>query len=733
MGLALAAVLLIGAAAEVRGEEKVPHRVPKVNSEIRVDGTLDEHIWQEALVLDINYEVRPGENIPPPVETEFLMAYDESQLYCAFRAYDPDPSAICAHLCDRDHLWDDDWVALVLDTFNDQRRNFLLVCNPLGVQADNIEVTGSSSAEWDPIWESAGKISEEGYVVEMAVPFSSLRFQRSEADQVWGIDAIRSYPRRVRHHIGLFPRDRDNNCYLCQAEKVIGFAGATPGKNIQLDPTFSTIHTQAREEIDTDFGETSRTYDLGLTARWGFTPNLTLSGIINPDFSQVEADAAQLDINTQFAIYYDEKRPFFLEGTDFFQSNLNVVHTRTLVDPLWGAKVTGKEGPSALGFFTVRDDITNLLIPGSEGSDGTSLDAASTGTVARYRHDLGSSSTLGLFLTDREAKDYHNRLAGVDGVFRFAKTEMVRFQALGTNTAYPDTVVAEFGQPEGDFEGYAYEAHYVHGTRSLDWYAFHRTIDPDYRADLGFQPKVGYRYSEAGWGHTWQNDGEHWYNILNLGSGYEYEDKPDGTLLHKGFTSWFDYAGPSRSEFSLYAFYGKIRYDEKEFDRGWVSFWGGFWPAGWLYMDLEGTIGDGIDYRNTRGGNLLALNPELNCKCGRHLELWLYHYFERLDVAQGRLYTGNISRLKAVYQFNVRSFVRAILQYRYDKKNAALYTEEVDSKEESLQSQVLFSYKVNPQTMLFVGYSDFHYGDQDYGLTQTDRTVFAKIGYAWVP
>jgi hypothetical protein len=731
--LTLAILVVLAGGVTAEDGDRPLHRVPKVGSDVEVDGILSERVWDDALLLEIGYEVLPSENVPAPVKTEFLMAHDESRIYCAYRAYDPDPSAIRARLCDRDDLWDDDWVALVLDTFNDQRRNFLLVCNPLGVQADNIETTSGQGAEWDPIWDSAGRITDWGYVVELAIPFSSLRFQRSEVDQVWGIDAIRSYPRTVRHHLGLFPRDRNNNCYLCQADKVVGFAGVTPGKNIEIDPTFSTIHTQARETLGQDFGDTDSRYDPGLTARWGFTPNLTLSATANPDFSQVEADAPQLDINTQFALSYDEKRPFFLEAADYFHSRLSVVYTRTLRDPNWGVKVTGKEGPSAVGLFVVEDDVTNIIFPGSQRSRATSLNKKSIASAARYRHDLGSSSTLGLFLTDREADDYHNRLVGVDGEFRFTKTDVLRIQGLGSQTAYPASVQDEFEQPEGDFEGYAYDLYYVHGTRGLDVYALHRKVEPDFRADLGFQPQVGNRYSEAGWGYTWHNDADNWWHMLNFGADYEYEDDVDGDLLHKGVASWFNYSGLSQSWLDVWAFYGKRKYKGQEFDGGWVVFDGGFWPTGWLYLFLEGSLGDAIDYENTRDASHVSLSPAILYKYGRHLQFHLSHTFEKLDVAEGWLYHANAGRLKAVYQFNIRSFFRAIVQYVDYRREADLYIEEVDAKSQELETQFLFSYKVNPQTVLFLGYSDLHLADDEFDLTQSNRTLFAKIGYAWIP
>ncbi|MFH1312213.1 MAG: DUF5916 domain-containing protein [Candidatus Eisenbacteria bacterium] len=729
------AALALMAVLPCRAEPQEPHRVPKLSSDVNVDGHLDERIWEKALLLTLDYEVRPSENVPPPVKTEILLAYDETHLYCGVRAYDPDPSQICARLCDRDNLWDDDWFALNLDTFNDQRRSYLLFCNPLGVQADNIEVTGGDGTEWDPIWDSAGRITEEGYVLEMAVPFSSLRFQRTDEDQIWGIDAIRSYPRSVRHHIGLFPRDRDNNCYLCQAEKLIGFAGATPGRNIELAPTFSTVHTQIREDedVEEDFLPVDSSYEPGLTARWGLTPNLTLSGTLNPDFSQVEADAAQLDINTQYAIYYSERRPFFLEYADIFHSELQIVHTRTLADPAWGIKLTGKERPeNTIGAFMVMDKVTNLLIPGNEGSETTELDTKSLGSVLRSRRDVGSSSTLGMLFTDREGNDYYNRVGGFDCDMRITEQELVRFNVLGSQTRYPDTVVSEFGQPDGVFQDMAFDFFYMHSTRGLDYYAILRDVGSDFRADLGYRPKVGYRFGEAGWGHTWHNDSDHWYNMLNFGMGYEYEEKESGDLLYKGVASWFNFSGRSQSFVNMWGFYGRQKYDRVDFNRRILNLEGGFWPTCSLFLFLDATVGDGIDYDHTREGTEITLEPFVEYLLGCHLRFEIGHTFQRLDVDEGRLYTANISRLKAIYQINRRSFLRAILQYMGYDQNTDLFADaDTKPRETYLLSQLLFSYKVNPQTVLFVGYNDGYYSDQDISLTQSDRTVFVKVGYAW--
>mgnify|MGYP001813952555 FL=1 len=281
-----------------------PFQIPRVEGRIEVDGVPDEPLWDQAWTMTLDYEVEPGENIPAPVVTEVMVMYDANRLYVGFRAHDPNPAAIRAHLADRDDAWNDDWVGVVLDTFNDDRRDYLFAVNPLGVQMDVIEVNLTSSTPWDGIWKSAAEIHDWGWSAEIVIPFSTLRFQRSEGPQIWGFDAIRGYARGTRAMMGSFPRDRSNNCYLCQAHKIEGFAGVSPGRNIELVPTLTASRTDERE----DFPEGSMVngdpdVDVGLTARWGITPNLTLSGTINPDYSQVEADALQLTVNRPFAIF----------------------------------------------------------------------------------------------------------------------------------------------------------------------------------------------------------------------------------------------------------------------------------------------------------------------------------------------------------------------------------------------------------------------------------------------
>jgi len=716
--------------------QKTPHRVPKVNGRVHIDGVIDDEIWRQALILELTVEVDPGENIEAPVQTDVYLAYDDHNLYVAFDAHDPDPAAIRANLADRDRCHGDDMVGIILDTFNDQRRSYDFISNPLGVQLDQTEsADGGEDESWDAIWNSVGRITSDGFTVEMGIPFSSLRFQRRDGDQTWGVDVIRVYPRSVMHQIGLFPRDRNNDCYWCQMEKLIGFEGATPGKDLELDLTTSALMTQEREGYAAgSFIERDKEFNPGLTARWGFRPNATLSVTVNPDFSQVEADAAQLDINTQFALYYSEKRPFFLEGKDFFQTSLNAVYTRTIAEPDWGVKLTGKEGSNTFGLFTAGDNITNLLFPFSQTTLLTSVRSHNVGSVFRYSRDIRGSSNLGLLVTDREGDNYNNRLAGVDGTIRFTRTDRVQFQLLGSSTEYPDEISTEFGQIRGAFRGLAADFSYLHNARNLDWYAFYTQVDADFRADLGFIPQANYRRILTGVDYSWYNDPDHWYNTMLLGTYFELEEDLDGNKLCDDIKPWFSYYGPVQTYlYSEYSYKPTRYYNGVEFEDH-SSVWGegGIRPSNTFFLYIQAGGGDAIDYANTRSGTQLFLKPELDLKFGRHLSLELSHTFEYFTIDNDRLYSANVSYVKTIYQFTRRAFVRAILQYLDYDYNPGLYTFAIGDQEQFMFNQLLFSYKINPQTVFFLGYSDNFFGDQDIRLTQTDRTVFVKIGYAWV-
>ena len=321
----------------------------------------------------MNNEWQPGDNIPAPVQTQCLVTYDARNLYVAFRALDPKPGDIRAHFMDRDDtdtLIQDDHVGLMIDTFNDERRAFQFRVNPLGVQADAIfsEQDGVEDFSWDMIWASVGRITDEGYIVEIALPLKQLRFPAGSGVQTWGFEAFRSWPRNVRHRITSQRRDRNKGCILCEENKITGLEGLAQGRNAELDPTATFSRTdELASPADSSLTSGDPKAEFGLTGRWNVTSSMTLNGTVNPDFSQVEADVAQLDVNQRFALYYPEKRPFFLEGIDYFTTPIQAVFTRTVADPYFGAKLTGKQGGNAMGLFVTRDRINNLLIPSNAG------------------------------------------------------------------------------------------------------------------------------------------------------------------------------------------------------------------------------------------------------------------------------------------------------------------------------------------------------------------------------
>jgi hypothetical protein len=699
-----------------------------------VDGQLDEEIWKKALVIGLNYEIMPGENIEPPVRTEVLLAYTETHFYAAFRAFDPEPSAIRAVYADRDNFPDNDWVGLILDTFNDQRRTYNFYCNALGIQADAIQ-SPHGWVEWDPIWDSTGRITNQGYIVEMAIPFSSLRFQRETGDreQIWGFNAKRVYPRNVQHHINLFPWDRNNNCYMCQFKKIALLGGVKPGKNLELDPTLSTFFTQERDPFpEGELTKKKKNVDSGLTVRWGFTPNLTFSAAINPDFSHVEADAAQLDINTRFALYYPEKRPFFLEGAGIFTTPMAAVYTRSLADPNWGIKITGKEGPHSLGFYFVRDNVTNLLFPGSHQSDSTLLDRKTSGSVLRYRLDIGKASTVGLLLTDREGSDYFNRLAGFDAYLRLSHKKHVTLQLMASQTRYPDMVAVEYAQPKNKFSGTAMDFLFKHESRNFGYYFSYQQITPHFRADLGFMPQVGYQNVSGGLVFaSWRNPG-HWYTYIDIAPSVEYEVDHHDDLIYKNLKLTANYEGPSQTNITLEGRLGEQSFMGNIFETNQVEARFNIQPSGALQVWLNAVTGEQIDFANIRQGKRILVNPGILYKVGRHFSVNMDHIFEHFNVEAGHLYTANVSNLKMVYQFSRRIFLRTIIQYINYRYNIENYSFSLDPEFKHLFTQVLFSYKINPQTVLFLGYSDDHYGYLHTPLTQANRTFFLKIGYALV-
>ncbi len=713
-------------------------KVSKAVSKIKIDGILNEKAWEEAVKIDTFYEWTPGDKTKPPVDTECLVTFSKSHFYVAFRCFDPEPQKIRAHIMDRDNIdtfIQDDHITIMIDTFNDERRAFQFRANSLGVQAEAnfSELEGYEDFSWDAIWKSAGRITDFGYVVEIAIPFNQLRFPRTTGEQTWGFSAGRSYPRNVRHRMESHTRDRNSSCLLCLFNKISGLAGISPGKNLEFDPTLTLNRTDQREDFP--LGE-MKTGEIeakpGISARWGVTPNLTLNVAVNPDFSQVEADVAQLEVNTRFALYYPEKRPFFLEGADFFLTPFVAVFPRTVFDPLWGVKATGKIGKNALGIFAAQDTYNNLIFPANQGSASTSLKENIYGGVLRYRRDVGRGSTLGILYTGRMGDEYYNHTAGTDGFFRLSRTKTVNFQFLHSRTDYPEDIAQDFGQDREPFGGNAFQLQFTHFGRSWIYGAYYHDITPGFRADYGFMPRVDVRRIGGALNSVFWGDRGDWFNRISLGLSANRVTDHEWNLTDQSISLSASYTGPLQTALStsfafLKEFYNGVTYDINRFDT-FIE----MKPIGGLYYNFYTRIGDSIDYANSRLAHSVLINPGIEFAIGTHLNVNLNHIFERLSLKGEKIYVANLFQTRLIYNFNVKTFMRAIVQYTDIDRNAALYNFEISPTTKGIFTQFLFSYKINPLTVLFIGYSDNYLGMPGIDITQTNRTFFLKIGYALV-
>ncbi len=705
-----------------------PMNIPHLAGKPKIDGLLDDPIWEQAHKFELIYESRPGENTPAQVKTTVYIGENGEHLLVAFVAEDPEPKQIRAFLRDRDSAWSDDFVGMNLDTFDDQRRAFEFYINPFGAQMDAIYngANGNEDSSWDGLWDAAGKLTDTGYVVEVEIPFSTLRFQNSKDIQQWGADFVRFRPRSKEYRLSNNILKRNDPCYLCGVGKIRGFAGIRPGSNLEIAPTLTTTYSQQRPDAVVPFESEGVKFDAGLDVKWGPSPNMTLNATINPDFSQVEADSAQLDINNTFALFFEEKRPFFLDGKDYFSTPNTIVYTRNVNDPDAGLRVTGQSGQQTYGVFVAHDRLTDLLRPGVFGSRLVRYDGVSNDGAFRYRYDFPSNSSignasLGAIATIRNGDDYRNVVEGVDG--RWQKgAHTLEAQVLHSSTQDPGEG-ASFGGDAHTFE-------YDYNSRNWTGYVGQNQFDDGFRADLGFIGQVGYKQEYAGVNRIWYGgDGAQITQMRLSLRGSESHDT-GGQLLERYRGIFGSLNGP------LLSF---VEIGRNTFDRYWNGvvfeeainrFYGEFTPVSGLSLSLFARHGDRIDFANTRLATITTYQPEITANIGRSLQIQVNHNYERLSRDGGDVYVANLTDLRVSYQFSLRQRLRVALLRGDFKRDPALYAVPVQSRERNINSQLIYSYKVNPRTALYAGYADGYFGDQIDPLFQTDRTLFVKIGYA---
>jgi hypothetical protein len=713
--------------------------LPHSTATVTLDGVLDDPVWSDALVVELDTETSPGENVRPAVETHAYLVEDGTRLLLAFDARDPEPESIRAYLRDRDSAFNDDFVGIVMDTFGDQRRGYEFFANPLGVQMDLLQddVNQNEDEAWDAIWESAGRIGEQGFVVEMAIPFSQLRFARTAGEREWGIDVLRFRPRAARTRISNNPLERGRNCYVCQFERMRGPAGGEAGKNLELVPSLTAARTDRRPNPAVDpWAAGSTDSDVGLNVRWALTQDLTANLALNPDFSQVEADVAQLEVNSQFALFYPESRPFFLEGLDYFATPIQAVFTRTVADPDFGAKLAGQVADNTFGVFAAEDAVTNIVLPGPLGNSATSLDESNRALVGRYARNIGTGSILGALVTSRRGDDYHNDVFGLDGRMRVGDAHTVRFQYLQSDTEYPDATAAAYVQPAGEFDGAGLGLRYTLSMRG--WYMDleHKGYDSAFRADAGFVPRVDINQQDIEMNHIWHRTGvgQKW-NQIRLGVNAIITDDEDGRLLDRKIEPVVSFNGPMQSYIQFGGGPAKLHWNGQVYTGSRLFTFSQFRPRGGVNVQVFMSNGEQVDLANSRLGNEFRVRPSVDWNINRHLLMRVQHTMSRLKDETGeKIFRADLTDLRLTWQFNVRSFVRFTTQRQRVTRNVDLFVAR-GTQAESLNvgTQLLYSYKLNPQTVLYAGYSDNARDDDSLAdLTRTDRTLFAKVSYAWL-
>lgn len=710
------------------------YSVPLVDKPVKIDGVLDDGIWADALQIDLKYEIDPGLNIDPGVKTTAYIVDRGNSILFGFKAQDPNPEKIRAFLRDRDSAYQDDFVGVMLDTYNDNRRALEFFVSPLGVQMDLIrdESNGQQNEDdsWDAIWDSAGKITADGYVVEFEIPYNELQMPKEKGEKTWGISLFRSYPRSVRKQIQADKLDRNNSCYLCTISKYTGFTNAERGRDLEITASATLISNQVKDDIMGDFSKIEHKIEPSIDVNWGINSNLTLNATLNPDFSQVEADSAQLDVNQTFALFFPEKRPFFLENSDYFDSHMNLIHTRNVADPDYGIRLVGKSDKNAYGFFYTDDTITNILLPGVFGSGLASLQQESQNLAARYRRDFGNASNVGGIITNRSADGYDNTVASIDGNYRITDTNTLQFQYTTSDTRNSQELMNDFNLDK-DISGDAYSVRFVHSDEKVFFAATHYDYDDDFRADLGFIGKVGYTKSVTGGSYTWRPKKTSWWNRFSIYSDWDITHDQQGRLIEKELEASINLNANKQSYFGISGFTRVALWNDVLYDENNIGIDFNFQPKAGFRIGAGVAVSDSIDFSNNKIADGKRAYVFSNINLGKHLSMNLEHNFRKLSRDGGNVFVANQSDLRFSYQFNIRQRLRYSIINTSVNRDTNLYDSDVDSHTRRLSNQLIYSYKVSPKTLLFVGYSDAGFEDQNINLTTTNRTFFMKFSYAW--
>ena len=713
-----------------------------------IDGRLDDVIWQDAIHITEFVQQNPVEGAPATEDTDVWIAYDSQNLYIAVHAHYSDPSIMRANRVDRDQSFDDDNISFYFDTFLDQQRAYLFSVNGYGVQGDAIvnargfgrsnrrRSTGSFSAfrggiptgdnSWDALFSSGGQTVADGYTAEVAIPFKSLRYP--ERDQGlphrWGFQIVREIRGKDEFQVWA-PVTRNVSGFLTQAGLLEGMTNLSLSRNLEIMPTFTGVQYGSLNQQG-KFVDGDPSPEGGVNVKYGITSNLIADFTYNPDFSQIESDLPQIEVNQRFALFYPELRPFFLEGAEIFSPQrgmVTFVNTRTIVDPEFGGKITGKVGNTTVGLMIANDEA-----PGrTDSSTDSAFGETANNIVGRARYDLYAESYVGALVTHREFLDTHSTLGALDGNFRLGQTQSLSFQAVQT-----DHRDLEQMDREGQMFNLSWRFTDRHWTSFISLY----TLSPDFRTDIGFVRRVDQKQGFSSLGYTFRP--ESW--VVSWGPSVRYNWNHDfNNVLQDldkrvAFDATFARNISVNSQFQdEMERFGGINF-QKQAGRigGQVSTSrrvsvGGYYE----YGDLVRYVENPYLGRGSTGSFFAALRPlsrfqsEINLRTSDFIDP---------RTGDDLVFDVKILRALSTYQFTDRFLLRNISEYNTFDKTVDL--------------NLLFTYRLNAGTAFYIGYDD-HYrqADQIYGddmdgdgiddqlfpmatvYQQTNRAVFTKFQY----
>ena len=696
-----------------------------------IDGRLDDEVWRTATKITELVQQSPLDGAPATENTDIYIAYDSDQIYFGFHAHYEDPSIMRANRVDRDRAAADDLMTIYFDTFMDQQQGYDFDVNAYGVQGDGIiprtEMRGPipfADRTWDALFETAGQIVEDGYVAEMAIPFKSLRYPTPPDGQPhrWGFQIVREVKGKNQENQVWSPMSRDESSFLGQMGVLEGMTNLSTSRNIEILPTFTAIQYGDIDPTRPAFVNRSTDPDAGINVKYGITSNLTADFTVNPDFSQIESDRAQIEVNQRFPLFFRELRPFFLEGAEIFSlpSPVTLVHTRTIVDPDYGLKLTGRVGDVSLGMVAADDQA-----PGNVDDVNDPLFEQTAYTfIGRALYDVYAESTVGAIVTDREFMDSHSRLFDVDGNLRLNPTTVFRFRAVRT-----------LHKESGDAEqsGHMLTARWVRGGRHVDWDVFLYQISPDLDTDVGFVRRTDVRQASTALGYRFWPESSliSWGPRVTYMRNYTFDDVLQDENL--GISTQFQFA---RNINVGGTFSNRLeRFLGTDFEMTRFSLRGGVNTSRTFQFGANFSTGGQVRFSDTPflgHGTSWGLNATLRpiSRLQANLNLNASRLTDPRDDTQ--VFDVKVLRARTNIQFTDRLALRNIVEF--------------NTLDETFDFNVLVNFRVNAGTVFYVGYDD-HYqqadlidGDRDGDgipdqlffseeLRRTNRAVFVKLQY----